>query len=150
MSQLQELYQQVILDHSKRPRNFRHMPPPARHAEGFNPLCGDRVTVFINVQADIVDDVSFIGAGCAICMASASMMTQLLKGKTVAQVEQMFGQFRELVMGDVDMPAAGDELDKLAVFAGVRRFPMRVKCAVLPWHTIKAALDGRDEAVSTE
>ena len=150
MSQLRELYQQVILDHSKRPRNFRAMANGARQAEGFNPLCGDRVTVYLELQDDTVADVSFTGSGCAICTASASMMPQLLKGKTVAEVERMFGKFRDLVMGEVEMDDALEDLDKLAVFAGVRQFPLRVKCAVLPWHTIKAALAGEAEAVTTE
>lgn len=148
--QLRELYQQVILDHSKQPRNFRTMPEAAHTAEGYNPLCGDRITIFLKLAGDTVEDLTFTGSGCAICTASASIMTQFLKGKTVTEVEQLFGQFRDLVMGQLDAVDAMDELDKLAVFAGVRQFPLRVKCAVLPWHTIKAALEGNAEPVTTE
>ena len=150
IDQLRELYQQVILDHSKRPRNFHALEEPVRSAEGHNPLCGDRVTVFVRLEGDTVADLSFTGSGCAICTASSSMMTQFLQGKTIGEVEQLFGRFRDLVMGDLEMTDAMDDLDKLAVFAGVRQFPLRVKCAVLPWHTIKAALDGQADPVTTE
>jgi nitrogen fixation NifU-like protein len=150
MPQLRELYQQVILDHSKQPRNFRTMPDAVHTAEGHNPLCGDRITIFLKLAGDIVEEVTFTGSGCAICTASASIMTQFLKGKTVTEVEHLFGQFRALVMGELDALDAMDELDKLAVFAGVRQFPLRVKCAVLPWHTIKAALEGKAAPVTTE
>jgi nitrogen fixation NifU-like protein len=148
--ELRELYQEVILDHSKRPRNFRGMKEANRRANGHNPLCGDRVTVFLHVEGDVVRDVSFQGSGCSISTASASMMTDALKGKTSAEVKALFERFHELVTADPSKAAAGSaELGKLAVFAGVHEFPMRVKCASLPWHTMRAALEGGDRA-STE
>ena len=150
MNELRELYQEVILDHSKRPRNLRGMPEANRHAVGHNPLCGDRATVYLLVEGDVVRDVSFEGAGCSISTASASMMTDALKGKTVAEAGALFERFHELVTADPSKAAsASAELGKLAVFAGVHEFPMRVKCASLAWHTMKAALDGGDKA-STE
>ncbi len=150
MNELRELYQEVILDHSKRPRNLRGMPEANRHAVGHNPLCGDRATVYLLVEGDVVKDVSFEGAGCSISTASASMMTDALKGKTVAEAGALFERFHELVTADPSKAAsASAELGKLAVFAGVHEFPMRVKCASLAWHTMKAALDGGDKA-STE
>ena len=150
MNELRELYQEVILDHSKRPRNLHGMPEANRHAVGHNPLCGDRATVYLRVEGDVVRDVSFEGAGCSISTASASMMTDALKGKTVAEAMRLFELFHELVTSDPSKAAeASAELGKLSVFAGVHEFPMRVKCASLPWHTMKAALEGGDEA-STE
>jgi nitrogen fixation NifU-like protein len=150
VNELRELYQEVILDHSKRPRNLRGMPEANRHAVGHNPLCGDRATVYLLVEGDVVKDVSFEGAGCSISTASASMMTDALKGKTVAEAGALFERFHELVTADPSKAAsASAELGKLAVFAGVHEFPMRVKCASLAWHTMKAALDGGDKA-STE
>jgi nitrogen fixation NifU-like protein len=147
---LRELYQEVILDHSKRPRNFHPMPEANRSAVGHNPLCGDRVTVFVRVDGDVVKDVSFEGAGCSISTASASMMTDALKGKTTAEARALFERFHALVTADPSQAAtAAAELGKLAVFAGVHEFPMRVKCASLAWHTLKAALEGGDRA-STE
>jgi nitrogen fixation NifU-like protein len=147
---LRELYQEVILDHSKRPRNFHAMPEANRRADGHNPLCGDRVTVFVRVDGDVVRDVSFDGAGCSISTASASMMTDALKGKTTAEAGALFERFHELVTADPSRAAtAAAELGKLAVFAGVHEFPMRVKCASLAWHTLKAALEGGGRA-STE
>lgn len=147
--ELRELYQDVIIEHSKRPRNFRRLDGGARQADGYNPLCGDTVTVYLVVDGDVVKDVSFQGHGCAISTASASVMTEALKGKTRAQAEQLFHTFHDLVTGkaaDAD-PA---RLGKLAVFAGVNEFPARVKCATLCWHTARAALEGREEPVSTE
>jgi nitrogen fixation protein NifU and related proteins len=150
MDDLRELYQELILDHSKRPRNFHAMPGANRSAVGHNPLCGDRVTVFVHVEGDLVKDVSFEGAGCSISTASASMMTDALKGKSTAEARALFERFHELVTADPSKAAtASAELGKLAVFAGVHEFPMRVKCASLAWHTLKAALDGGDRA-STE
>lgn len=147
---LRELYQEVILDHSKRPRNFHGMPEANRRANGYNPLCGDRVTVSLHVEGDVVRDVSFEGSGCSISTASASMMTDAVKGKTVAEAKTLFARFHDLVTADPSKVAiASAELGKLAVFAGVHEFPMRVKCASLPWHTMKAALEGGDR-VSTE
>ena len=147
---LRELYQEVILDHSKRPRNFHGMPEANRRAVGHNPLCGDRATVYLLVEGDVVKDVSFEGAGCSISTASASMMTDALRGKTVAEAGALFERFHELVTADPSKAqAASAELGKLAVFAGVHEFPMRVKCASLAWHTMKAALEGGEKA-STE
>jgi nitrogen fixation NifU-like protein len=147
---LRELYQELILDHSKRPRNFHAMPEANRRANGHNPLCGDRVTVSLHVEGNVVRDVSFEGSGCSISTASASMMTDALKGKTVAEAKALFERFHDLVTADPSKAAtASAELGKLAVFAGVHEFPVRVKCASLPWHTMKAALEGGDRA-STE
>ena len=147
---LRELYQEVILDHGKRPRNLREIQGAHRTAEGYNPLCGDRATVYVQLEGDVVKDVSFVGRGCSISTASASMMTETLKGKTRAEVEALFERFHDLVTADPSKAAAASaELGKLAVFAGVHEFPVRVKCASLPWHTMKAALEGGDKA-STE
>ena len=148
--ELRELYQELILDHSKRPRNFHGMEQANRKANGHNPLCGDRVTVSLRVEGDVVRDVSFEGSGCSISTASASMMTDALKGKTVAEAKALFESFHDLVTADPSKAAtASAVLGKLAVFAGVHEFPMRVKCASLAWHTMKAALEGGDKA-STE
>jgi len=150
-TELRELYQEVILDHAKRPRNFREIPAATRRADGFNPLCGDRATVFLELEGDVVKDVSFQGAGCSISTASASMMTEALRGKTRAEAEALFERFHRLVTSDPSRApeAAAPELGKLAVFSGVSEFPVRVKCASLPWHTFKAALSGQGQA-STE
>ena len=147
MMDLRELYQEVILDHSKRPRNRREMPEANRRAEGYNPLCGDRATVFLHLDDGVVRDVSFEGSGCSISTASASMMTEALRGKSVAEVEALFQRFHELVTTGPEK-AAGPELGKLAVFGGVREFPMRVKCASLAWHTMRAALEGGGRATT--
>ena len=149
-SDLRDLYQEVILDHSKRPRNFHAMPAADRKAEGYNPLCGDRETVFLDLDGDVLKDVSFQGAGCAISTASASMMTESVKGKTRAEADALFERFHDLITGKTAGAAGGPELGKLAVFSGVREYPVRVKCATLPWHTLKAALDGAGAPVSTE
>ena len=149
---LRELYQEVILDHSKKPRNFGPLPEATRQADGYNPLCGDRATVFVRLDGDVVTDVKFQGAGCSISTASASMMTESIKGRSRAEAEALFEHFHALVTRDSS--AAGQPPDpalgKLAVFSGVWEFPVRVKCASLPWHTLKAALDGDDRPVSTE
>ena len=147
--ELRELYQDVIIEHSKRPRNFHPLGEDARKADGYNPLCGDTVTVYLTLDGDVVRDVSFQGHGCAISTASASVMTELLKGKTRAQAEQLFHTFHDLVTGKAADTDA-ERLGKLAVFAGVSEFPVRVKCATLCWHTARAALEGREEPVSTE
>ena len=151
-SPLRELYQEVILDHSRKPRNFGPLPEATRQADGYNPLCGDRATVFVRLDGDVVEDVKFQGAGCSISTASASMMTESVKGKSRAEAEALFERFHDLVTRD--SAAAEREVDpalgKLAVFSGVWEFPVRVKCASLPWHTLKAALDGDDRPVSTE
>ena len=146
---LRELYQEVILDHSKRPRNFRALPDANRRAEGHNPLCGDRATVYLRVEDDVVREASFEGSGCSISTASASMMTDALKGKTLDEVRRMFESFHELVTPDPSKSqTAAAELGKLGVFAGVHEFPMRVKCASLAWHTMKAALEGGSKATT--
>jgi nitrogen fixation NifU-like protein len=149
MPDLRELYQEVILEHSKAPRNYREMETANHTAEGYNPLCGDHFTVYLNLDGDSIRDVSFQGSGCAISKASASMMTQSVKGKTRAETETLFDQFHKLVTGQ---PANGSraELGKLAVFSGVSEFPVRVKCATLAWHALHAAMRGKQETVSTE
>ena len=150
MSELRELYQEVILDHTKRPRNRRRLGEGARHADGHNPLCGDRLTVWVDLDGERIRDVAFEGSGCAISTASASMMTDRLKGRSVDEVETMFEAFHGLVTGADDPTAHEQQLGKLVVFAGVREFPVRVKCATLAWHTLRAALSDRRETVSTE
>jgi SUF system NifU family Fe-S assembly protein len=144
---LRELYQEVILDHSKHPRNFHPLSGAVRSAKGHNPLCGDRLTLYVEVDNGTIKDVAFEGAGCAISTASASMMTEALKGKTEAEAESLFEGFHALVTGK---SLSEDDLGKLAVFAGVRDYPVRVKCATLAWHTLRAALFHQEEAVSTE
>jgi nitrogen fixation protein NifU and related proteins len=145
MSSLSELYQNVILEHNRSPRNYRAMDDDARKAEGHNPMCGDQLTVWVRMGGDVIDDVSFRGAGCAISRASASLMTAAVKGKTRREAEALFDRFRQLVTGT--LPAAETEtLGKLAVFSGVSAFPVRVKCASLSWHTLKAALDAPPSA----
>jgi nitrogen fixation NifU-like protein len=156
MADLRELYQEVILEHSKAPRNFRELAGANRKAEGYNPLCGDRFIVYLDVEdgdppgEGRIRDISFQGSGCAISKASASMMTQSLKGKSRAEAEKLFEHFHKLVTGEA--PASGDqnELGKLNVFAGVSEFPVRVKCATLAWHTLRAALEKQLEPASTE
>jgi nitrogen fixation NifU-like protein len=151
MSDLRDLYQDVILEHSKAPRNYREQPAADHKAEGFNPLCGDHFTIFVTLDGDKIQDISFQGSGCAISKASASMMTQTLKGKTRAEAEQLFTRFHDLVTGHAENGAnAAGELGKLEVFSGVSEFPVRVKCATLAWHTLNAALDGKQESISTE
>jgi nitrogen fixation NifU-like protein len=146
MEELRELYQEVILEHSKHPRNFRALDAANHKAEGFNPLCGDHFTVYVDVQDGSIHDIAFQGAGCAISKASASMMTQSLKGKSQGEAEELFTKFHALVTGN----GTGDEIGKLAAFSGVSEFPLRVKCATLAWHALRAALRGEKEAVSTE
>jgi nitrogen fixation NifU-like protein len=147
-SDVRELYQQVIVDHSKRPRNFRVIDQ-ARTVEGYNPLCGDKVTVYVRVEEGVVKDVSFQGSGCAISTASASLLTEAIKGKTIKDAEALLEAFHELVTGLE--PAQGEPaLGKLKVFQGVCDYPTRVKCATLAWHTLRAALEGTGEKVSTE
>ena len=148
MSELSELYQQVILDHNKKPRNFHKLESANRSAEGYNPLCGDQLHIYLEVENDQVKDISFEGTGCAIFKASASMMTQAVKGKTKQESEQIFEEFHRLVTGDTDDESEGPHLGKLRIFAGVREYPVRVKCATLSWHTMKAALEGEDKATT--
>jgi nitrogen fixation NifU-like protein len=149
MSELSELYQQVILDHNKKPRNFHKLESPSHIAEGHNPLCGDQLTVYLKVEDDQVKDVAFEGSGCAISKASASMMTQAVKGKSRQDTEDLFKEFHSLVTGELDEEKDENRLGNLKIFAGVRDFPVRVKCATLPWHTLHAALN-KKEIVSTE
>src|SRR5207253_2313641 len=150
MPDLRELYQEVILEHSKAPRNYRELATANHRAEGYNPLCGDHFTVYLDLEGDSIRDISFQGSGCAISKASASLMTQSVKGKTGAEAARLFDQFRKLVTGQ--SPANGNraELGKLAVFSGVSEFPVRVKCATLAWHTLHASLEGKQGIVSTE
>jgi len=151
MSDLRELYQEVILDHSKRPRNFRDMPDATHQADGHNRLCGDKLHVYLKVSAGRITDAAFKGSGCAISTASASMMTDELRGKTVDEALSIFQLFHEtLTTTPTSEPEHLDELGKLGVFSGVREFPVRVKCATLPWHTMQVAIEKRDEAASTE
>lgn len=149
MADLRDIYQEVILEHAKSPRNFHALEKPTVKAEGYNPLCGDRCTVYVSLQGDVIEDIGFQGSGCAISRASASMMTQSLKGKTVSEAENLFHRFVGLATGQ-----NGDEkhaeFGKLAVFGGVAEFPTRVKCATLAWHTLQAALHGDREPVTTE
>jgi nitrogen fixation NifU-like protein len=149
MSELNDLYQQVILDHNKNPRNFREIESASRTADGNNPLCGDALRVYVELEDDRVKDVAFKGSGCAISKASASMMTQMVKGKTKAEAEILFDEFHRMVLGEMDEEQEENHLGKLKIFAGVREFPARVKCASLSWHTLHAALSG-EESVSTE
>jgi nitrogen fixation NifU-like protein len=148
MNELRDLYQEVILDHNRRPRNFGALPEANRRAEGHNPLCGDRVTVYLDVAGGRIRDLAFQGSGCAISTASASLMTEALKGRSVEEARQLFQGFHGLVTTGAG--EGSEELGKLAVFGGVREFPMRVKCATLAWHTLLAALDQKDQPVSTE
>jgi nitrogen fixation protein NifU and related proteins len=144
---LDELYQQVILDHCKKPRNFHPLEGANRKGEGYNPLCGDNYTVFLKMDGDVVKDVSFQGSGCCISKASASLLTDAVKGKTKTEVQALFGKVRDMITtGNVDEAGVG----KLAVFAGVHKFPTRVKCAILSWHAVLAAVEGKDGPVSTE
>ncbi len=146
-SDLDDLYQEVILDHHRRPRNFRVIEG-GRKAEGFNPLCGDQVTVYVCMNGDRIADVSFQGSGCAISRASASLMTEAVKGKTLDEADQLFGRFHQMITRSPDEPV--EDLGKLSVLAGVRQFPSRIKCASLAWHTLRSAAEARDDVVSTE
>ena len=149
MSELNELYQEVILDHNRRPHNFRVIDPASAKQEGYNPLCGDRLTLYLKLDGDIIRDVAFQGTGCAISKASASLMTDALKGKTVREARELFEHFHDMITSTPGTPV--DDLGKLSVFAGVREFPTRIKCASLAWHTMKAAVAHESDApVSTE
>ena len=146
---LRDLYQEVIFDHNRNPRNFRVMDDANRQVEGFNPLCGDRLTLFLKIDDGVINDASFQGQGCAISTASVSLMTEIIKGKTEAEAEALFTQFHEMTTGkseDIQLEAIG----KLAVLAGVREYPARVKCATLAWHTLDAALKNQAQSISTE
>lgn len=148
--ELKELYQQVILDHNKAPRNFRKIDHPSKFAEGYNPLCGDKIDIYLHFDNDHIDDISFQGSGCAISKASASLMTSMLKGRTRKEAEELFNRFHDLVTDKLGDNPEIEDLGKLAVFAGVREFPARVKCASLAWHTMMNALHNKAEKVSTE
>lgn len=150
MSDLRELYQEVILDHGKHPRNFRYPEGANRESEGYNPLCGDKITLKALVEGGVVRDVGFQGEGCAISKAAASTMTEAIKGKSIADIKTLFESYHALVTGADDADPDLDLLGKLAVFAGVAEFPMRVKCATLSWHTLQEALDGDSGKVTTE
>jgi nitrogen fixation NifU-like protein len=150
MADLRDLYQEVILDHSRRPRNFGALESAHMTAEGFNPLCGDRISVFVKLESGKLREITFQGSGCAISTASASMMTERLKGRTPEEVLRLFREFHDLVTGKPAGAGAAEDLGKLAAFSGVCEFPIRVKCATLAWHTLKAALEGSRQAVSTE
>jgi nitrogen fixation NifU-like protein len=149
MSELTDLYQEVILDHNRRPRNFRAIDDASRQQEGYNPLCGDRLTLYVALDGDRITDVAFQGTGCAISKASASLMTETVQGKTVAEARELFERFHEMVTSSPETEAA--DLGKLSVLSGVREYPTRVKCASLAWHTLKAAVSGETDApVTTE
>lgn len=151
MGDTRALYEQVILDHNKNPRNFREMVDPDRKIEGFNPLCGDHFTVYLKLEGDVISDVSFSGTGCAISKSSASVMTTVLKGKHVDEAKGMFTRFHHVVTAPSDTPVDEESLGKLRVFSGVREYPVRIKCATLAWHAMLAALGSEDlKPVSTE
>jgi len=150
MSELSELYQAVILDHNRKPRNFHKLESANRTAEGFNPLCGDQLHIYLEVEGDQVKDIGFEGTGCAIFKAAASMMTQAVKGKTKAATEALFQEFHRLVTGELDEETEEHKLGKLTIFAGVREYPVRVKCATLAWHTMRAALEGEEKATTED
>jgi nitrogen fixation NifU-like protein len=149
-SELKELYQQVILDHNRNPKNFGEIKDHNHDAEGFNPLCGDHVHVFLHLDGDVITDISFEGGGCAISKSSTSLMTAMLKGKTIKEAEQIFGRFHDMVTGKTAEDDEFEDLGKLAVFQGVREFPVRVKCATLAWHTVIAAIKDEKAPVTTE
>jgi nitrogen fixation protein NifU and related proteins len=150
MSELRDLYQQVILDHNKTPRNFHAMDDATRHVEGYNPLCGDHYTVYVKLDGEKIADVSFEGSGCAISKASASVMSSMVKGHTISEAEELFQDFHRLVRGEIEKGEDIERLGKLAAFAGVSEFPARVKCASLAWHTLHAAVKSEAKAISTE
>jgi nitrogen fixation protein NifU and related proteins len=150
MAELNELYQQVILDHNKKPRNFRTISPADRVQEGYNPLCGDQITLYLKLNGDLIEDIGFQGMGCAISKASTSMMTMAIKGKTREEAEVLFGEFHRMIKGELDPETGPNHLGRLKILAGVSEFPARVKCASLSWHTLRAALEGKNETVSTE
>ena len=150
MSDLEDLYQEVLLDHNRSPRNFRALESANRHAEGYNPLCGDRFTVFLRTEDGVIREAAFQGSGCAISKASASVMTESLREKSKSEVDELFRKFRDMVTGVGTNGFDPLELGELGALSGVSRFPIRVKCATLAWHTMKAALEGKDPSVSTE
>lgn len=150
MSELTDLYQQVILDHNKNPRNFGELKPCTHFAEGYNPLCGDKFNIYVVMDGDVIKDISFNGSGCAISKSSASIMSTLVKGKTKKEADEIFQIFQHLVTAGMDEIPDAEKLGKLAVFAGVREFPARIKCASLAWHTMRSAIEGEAKVISTE
>jgi nitrogen fixation NifU-like protein len=150
MSDLSDLYQQVIMDHNKKPQNFLRLEGANRTAQGHNPLCGDQLTVYLEMEGDVIKNLSFLGSGCAISKASASLMTGHIKGKTRAEANRLFDQVHAMLLGDLDLTADLHDLGKLAALSGVSKFPARVKCASLAWHTLRAALNQSEAPVSTE
>ncbi len=150
MSANRSIYEQVILEHNKKPRNFRSIEDADRKVEGFNPLCGDHFTIYLKMDGDVIEDISFEGSGCAISKSSASIMTSLLKGKTRKEAEKLFNKLHHMVMSDPESELNEAELGHLMAFAGIRNYPMRVKCATLAWHTMLNALEGEKDTVSTE
>ncbi len=150
MSDLRDLYQETIIGHAKSPKNFRVIANPTRKVEGYNPLCGDKLTLYVDIHDNTVKDISFEGSGCAISTSSASLMTETIKGKSLDKVEEILEMFQALLKGSPDQIPDTEKLGKLAVFAGVCEFPARVKCASLCWHTLKEAMRGESEVVSTE
>ncbi len=150
MFDLKDLYQEIIVDHNRSPRNFRKMENANRSAEGYNPLCGDKLTIFIRIEKGVIEDVSFEGSGCAISVASASLMTQTIKGKTEEEADAVFNDFHKMVMDKSDITADFESMGKLAALAGVKQYPSRIKCATLCWHTLNAAIKKIEDAVVTE
>jgi len=150
MSDLRDLYQEVVLEHGKNPRNLRPMEDATAELQGYNPLCGDKILLYVRTEGDLVKDISFEGAGCAISMASASLLSETMVGKTKAEVDVVFESFHSMLTGSPDQPIDSEKLGKLAVFGGVCEYPMRVKCASLSWHTLKAILNDREDVVTTE
>ena len=150
MSELENLYQELIVDHSKRPRNFGKLEPSDHQATGYNPLCGDKVTIYLKLENGLVSEVRFEGVGCAISTASASLMTERIKGKTLEEAESLFKNFHDLVTQGHSEPAGLEQLGKLKVFSGVKDYPVRVKCATLAWHTFRAALRGEEPEISID
>lgn len=150
MGDLSELYQQVILDHNRKPRNFRVIENADRKQEGYNPLCGDQLVLYVDLEGDVIKDVAFQGSGCAISKAAASMMTAAIKGKSREEASVLFDEFHRMIKGELDPENSTNHLGRLSIFSGVREFPARVKCASLSWHTLRAALAGGETSVSTE
>jgi len=150
MDEIKELYQQIILDHNKNPKNYGKLESYNHTSEGYNPLCGDRLNIYLQIEDDMIKDIHFVGSGCAISKASASVMTTVLKGKTIAEARGIFKNFQALITSNSDVQPDFDKYGKLAVFAGVREFPTRIKCASLGWHTVLAAIENEDEVVTTE
>ncbi len=149
MNDLRDLYQEVVIDHGRKPRNFRALEPHSHEAKGFNPLCGDQIALYLQIENDVIQDIGFTGSGCAISMAAASLMTESLKGKTISEAEKLFDAYHGMLTNQENLPDT-ERLGKLAVLSGVREYPTRVKCATLAGHTLKAALSNSEKPVTTE